>query len=395
MVAADPSQPKRLSILGSTGSIGTQTLDVVRHFPDRFEVLALTTRSNIELLKRQALEFRPRFLAISDAARVDELLHVAREIGAQILTGVEGLEETAVAGPPDLVVVATVGFAGVAPTLRAASEGVDIALANKEALVCAGDLITAAARQSGARLLPVDSEHHAIAQCLEGRPSHHVRRLILTASGGALRHLSRDELAHVTRDDVLRHPNWTMGAKITVDSATMMNKGFEVIEAHHLFGTPVENIDVVIHPQSIVHSMVEFLDGSILAQLGPTDMRMPIQSALLHPVCTPGVVPRLELQQMASLEFREPAPQRYPMLALAYEAARHGPLLCTALNAINEEAVGAFLDSRLHYLELEDMVTEEFHRWAAVLQDRSAIQIHPTLSDLIQQDQQAREAVRQ
>jgi len=361
---------------------------VVRAFPGRFAVETLTARNNVELLRTQALEFRPRYLGIGKAESADSLLPLAREIGAELLIGAEGLERAATAGNVDLVVVATVGFAGVAPTLAAVESGRNVALANKEALVCAGSLITAAAQRTGARLLPVDSEHNAIFQCLEGNAARPLRRLILTASGGPFRTTPRAALAGATRAQVLAHPNWDMGAKISVDSATMMNKGLEVIEAMWLFGQPVERISVVVHPQSVVHSMVEFLDGSILAQLGPTDMRLPIQHALWYPECGPCVAEPLDMASVGRLDFEPVDMGRFPLLGLAFEAARGGPLLCTALNAFNEEAVGAFLENSLGFLDMQDVILDAFQACCARYPNEG---VPPTLQEIVRADREARQ----
>ena len=347
---------KRLAILGSTGSIGTHTLDVVRAHPDEFEVTALAAGANLDLLERQARQFSPRLVSVASEAGAQEL---RRRLGAgrtEVVWGTDGLVEAASNGRADTVVSAIVGAAGLLPTMAAVRAGKAVALANKESLVMAGGLVMAAARAAGRRILPVDSEHCAIFQCLEHDPGRRVQRLILTASGGPFRALPREAFARITPEDALRHPTWAMGRKITIDSATLVNKGLEVIEAHWLFDLPVDRVDVIVHPQSVVHSMVEYVDGSILAQLGVPDMRLPIQYALTYPERYPSPTPRLDLKATAALTFEPVDRDKFPCLDLAYAACRAGGSAPTVLNAANEVAVQWFLDRRIRFDEIPTVI---------------------------------------
>ncbi|MBL0176548.1 MAG: 1-deoxy-D-xylulose-5-phosphate reductoisomerase [Ignavibacteria bacterium] len=356
---------KTLAIFGSTGSIGTSTLDVVRQHPGRFRVRYLTAHRNAALLCAQAREFAPDAVAVVDPASARE----AREIlgsSVDVLSGMDGLLELARREDYDTLVSSLVGFAGMLPTIAAIQSGHDIALANKETLVVAGEIISRLLERHGVALAPVDSEHSAIWQCLAGEPPHSVAKLILTASGGPFRGRSREDLADVTREEALRHPNWTMGSKITIDSATLMNKGLEVIEAHWLFRVPPERIEVIVHPQSIIHSMVEFADGSVKAQLGLPDMKLPIQYALSHPdrFAVPG--PRLDLLELRRLTFEEPDLETFRCLALAYEALAAGGTAPACLNAANEIAVQAFLDGRIGFLDIARVIEESLAAIPAV-----------------------------
>jgi 1-deoxy-D-xylulose-5-phosphate reductoisomerase len=344
---------KRIAILGATGSIGRQCLEVVESLPGQFQVVALGAGQNVAELAGQVARHKPSLVAVADAARAEEL---AGRLGAanvspwpEIQTGQSGLEAVATHPEAEQVVSAAVGVVGLPATYRAVLAGKQVALANKEVLVAAGELVTAAARDRGIELLPIDSEHNAIHQCLRAGTPGEVRRLVLTASGGPFRKLKAAQLAHVTPEQALAHPNWQMGKRITIDSATLMNKGFEVIEAHWLFGLKLEQIDVVVHPQSTVHSMVEFVDGSILAQLGPTDMRLPIQYALTYPVRVASNGFKLEWSQMRRLVFEKASPRKFPCLRLAREALRAGGGAPCALNAADEVAVAAFLEGRLAF----------------------------------------------
>lgn len=338
-----------ITLLGSTGSIGRQTLEVIRRFPDRFRVVGLGAGRNVELLVEQVREFQPEFVHIGDAALLNDV-RAALPSGYQgrLLAGDDGLVELAATAPADLVLVATVGFTGLPPTMAALDAGRHIALANKEVLVCGGDLVMAKARAKGLHILPVDSEHNAIFQCLAAGPVSALRRIILTCSGGTFRRADRATIAAARVGQTLKHPTWTMGSKITVDSATLMNKGFEVIEAHHLFGLPGSLIEVIVHPQSIIHSMVEFVDGSMIAQLGVTDMRLPIQNILCWPDRLETDLKPLDLATLARLEFEQPDLDRFPALAMAYEALAIGGAAPCELNAANEVAVAAHLGDAIY-----------------------------------------------
>ncbi|MED4877436.1 1-deoxy-D-xylulose-5-phosphate reductoisomerase [Anoxybacillus geothermalis] len=353
---------KYISILGASGSIGQQTLDVMRAHPDKFRLAAASVGKNVEAARKLIVEFSPVLVAVTDRDAY-EVLRCEYSGRTAVVYGEEGLVEAAVCPQADVVVTAVVGSVGLVPTLKAIEAGKTIALANKETLVVAGHLVTAAAKRRGVPLLPVDSEHSAIFQCLQGEKREHVEKLILTASGGSFRDRTREELAHVTVEEALRHPNWSMGAKITIDSATMMNKGFEVIEAHWLFGLPYERIDVVLHRESVIHSLVEFRDTSILAQLGTPDMRIPIQYALAYPERLPLAAAKpLDLAALGALHFAPVDFDRYRCLRFAYEAGKRGGSLPTVLNAANEEAVAAFLAGRIPFLAIEEWIERALER---------------------------------
>ncbi len=350
---------KQLAILGSTGSIGVTTLDIVARFPERFSVVALAAGRNVERLAEQVRQFRPALVAVGDHTGADQLARLVPEFSGEIACGAEGLQAVATAPRAELVVAALVGALGLVPTLRAIEAGKHVALANKEVLVVAGELVTRAARQAGVDLFPLDSEHNAIFQVLRGHRRDEVRRIILTASGGPFLRRPLNELRAVTREDALRHPTWKMGNKITIDSATLMNKGLEVIEAHWLFGLPPERIAVVIHPQSIVHSMVEYIDGSVLAQLGIPDMSIPIAYILAYPDRLPlDHLPALNLAQAGNLEFAEPDLAKFRCLSLAYRALQAGGTVPAVLNAANEVVVAAFLDGALQFLDIPRILGE-------------------------------------
>jgi 1-deoxy-D-xylulose-5-phosphate reductoisomerase len=349
---------KRLIILGSTGSIGRRTLDVVRDFRDRFEVIGLSANSDVATLAGQAREFRPRALCVCAPEAQAAAEDLAAACGARLHLGRPGLVELVEEHDADVVVVATVGFVGLLPTLRAIELRRTIALANKEVLVTAGDLVMESARAHGSVILPIDSEHNAVFQCLNGCGAERVRRIILTASGGPFRGRTREELASVTPAEALDHPTWRMGPKITVDSATLMNKGFEVIEGKHLFNVPVARIEVVIHPQSIVHSMVEYVDGSILAQLGMTDMYLPIQNVLFYPERVANAHPSLDFPSLGMLSFEPPDAATFPCLRLAREAAEAGGTCPAVLNAANEVAVERFLAGEMGFLRIPAVVED-------------------------------------
>jgi 1-deoxy-D-xylulose-5-phosphate reductoisomerase len=342
---------RTLAILGSTGSIGRSALAVVDAHPERLRVGALAAGDNAALLAEQAARYRPEIVALASGAAADRF-RAAGGTGPVLVCGPEGLVAVATHPDVDIVLCASSGTAALEAVLAAIEAGKTIALANKEVLVMAGALVTAAARRKGVPILPVDSEHNAIHQCLHGRPAAEIRRLILTASGGPFRDLSLDELHAVGPDAALRHPTWQMGRKITIDSATLMNKGLEVIEAHWLFDVPADCIDVVVHPQSIVHSMVELSDGSVIAQLGITDMRLPIQYACSYPDRWEAALPRLDLVKAGRLDFEAPALDRFPCLALAYRALRAGGTAPVVLNAANEVAVASFLDKGLGFTSI-------------------------------------------
>ncbi|MBT8536859.1 1-deoxy-D-xylulose-5-phosphate reductoisomerase [Polynucleobacter paneuropaeus] len=355
---------RRIAILGSTGSIGTNTLDVIRAHPERFEVVALTAAKQVERLAEQCVEFKPRVAVVSDAGSAKKLseLLLAKQVGTQVLYGPDALITAVLESDCDTVMAAIVGAAGLLPTLAAAKAGKRILLANKEALVMSGNLFMDAVRQGGGELLPIDSEHNAIFQCLpvhySKSPSQHhgVEELWLTASGGPFRNTPIAELSKVTPEQACAHPNWVMGRKISVDSATMMNKGLEVIEAYWLFGLPIEKIQVLIHPQSVVHSMVRYCDGSVIAQMGQPDMRTPIAYGLAWPDRITAGVQSLSLTQQAALNFMEPDLQRFPCLSLAFQAGKQGGTAPVILNAANEIAVAAFLDNALQYLQIPEVV---------------------------------------
>ncbi len=341
---------KKIAILGSTGSIGVNALDVVSKHPAQLEVVGLAAGRNLDVLKEQIERFRPKIVSVIDEEHAERLRAM---LGAgtptEILWGDEGVQRVASAPGSEMVLSAIVGAAGLVPTLAAIEAGKDVALANKETLVTAGSLVVGRARSKGVRIIPVDSEHSAVFQCIEGNSPGSVGRVILTASGGPFLRAAREELERVRISDALNHPNWKMGRKITIDSATMMNKGLEVIEARWLFGTDYDRIDVVIHPQSIIHSLVEFVDGSVMAQMGLPDMRGPISYALFYPERTPGGFPLFDVSKAGRLEFEKPDLDRFPCLRLGYEAGRAGGTMPAVMNAANEVAVNAFLDEKLSF----------------------------------------------
>ena len=357
---------KRITLLGATGSVGRRTLELVSAFPDALGVEGLAARgSNVPLLAELCLRYKPKAVALLEADAVDALVRLLPHPRPELLSGESGLVTLAAETDADVVLSALVGSAGLLPTMAAIEAGRTIALANKETLVMAGSLMTAAARARGVSLLPVDSEHSAIFQCLRGHDRSEVRRIMLTASGGPFRQLSREALAHVTVADALNHPTWKMGAKITVDSATLMNKGLEIIEARWLFDLRPEQIDVVVHPQSIVHSMVEYIDGSVLAQLGVADMGIPILYALTYPERRPCPAPALNLTEVGQLTFHEPDTEKFPCLGLARQALARGGSAPVVLNAANEVAVAAFLDGRLRFTQIAELIAEALDRMPA------------------------------
>ncbi len=349
---------QRLCVLGSTGSIGTQTLDIVRLFPDRFRVAALTAGANVDLLEQQAREFMPSCVVIADERAASDLSVRLRDVGVEVHSGSQGLCYAASESNVDTVVAALVGFAGLESVLAALRAKKKVALANKETLVVAGALVEQTLKDHGGILIPVDSEHSAIFQCLVGEPSGGVEELILTASGGPFRTRPVSTFDSITREEALDHPNWSMGAKITIDSATMMNKGLEVIEARWLFGIDVDKISVLVHPQSIIHSMVTFTDGSTKAQLGVPDMKVPIQYALSYPDRWPASHERLDWSKIRSLQFESPDVERFPSLQLAYDAVRSGGVAPAVLNAANEQAVALFLEGRIRFSDIAAVISD-------------------------------------
>ena len=382
------STPKRVSLLGSTGSIGTQALDVVRAQPGRFQVTALSAQSNAELLIAQAREFRPAAVVIGDEARYPQVREaLANQPETEVLAGANALTEVASRPNADVVLTAMVGYAGLLPTVAAIRAGKDIALANKETLVVAGQLITGLVQEHGVQLLPVDSEHSAIFQCLVGEERNPIEKIILTASGGPFRGRTREQLAQVTKAQALKHPNWDMGAKITIDSASLMNKGLEVIEAKWLFNLRNEQIDVVVHPQSIIHSLVQFEDGSLKAQLGLPDMKLPIQYALGYPRRLPNQFPRFSFLDYPQLTFEQPDTTAFRNLALAFEALQRGGNAACILNAANEIAVAAFLRDEIGFLEMSDVVESSLARVSYLAT--------PSLDDYVLTDQETRRVARE
>lgn len=348
--------------MGSTGSIGTQTLDVILEYPDRLYPSLLTANRNVDLLIEQALKFKPRRVVIAQSDCYTKLRDTLAGEPIEVMCGQQAIADAAAADDVDIVVTAMVGYSGLAPTISAIKAGKTIALANKETLVVAGELITRLVKQYGSRLVPVDSEHSAIFQCLVGEDPESVDKLILTASGGPFRTRPKEELYGVTRADALNHPNWSMGAKVTIDSASMMNKGFEMIEARWLFGIPSERIEIVVHPQSIVHSMVAYSDGSVKAQLGLPDMRLPIRYALNYPERLPSACRKMSVADYANLTFEAPDREKFPLLDMAFDAIHRGGNVPCALNAANEIAVAAFLADRIGFMQMPEVVAEAVAR---------------------------------
>jgi 1-deoxy-D-xylulose-5-phosphate reductoisomerase len=377
---------KGLSILGSTGSVGTNVLRVVEAFADRFRVVGLAAGANAERLAEQVARHRPRVVSLATPAARDALARLVDLSGVAVVTGPDGMVEVATHPDASMVVASAVGAVGLVPTFRALESGKDVALANKETLVMAGELMLAQSKAKGGRLLPIDSEHCALHQCLDGRRPEEVRRLVLTASGGPFRSRPKETFERITRDEALAHPTWAMGPKITIDSATLMNKGLEVIEARWLFGLPASRIEVLVHPQSVVHSMVEFVDGTVLAQLGVTDMRLPIQYALSHPERWEAAIPGMDFSRPLHLDFDQPDRGRFPCLDLAYRALEAGGSAPAVLNAANEEAVAAFLDGRVPFTAIPESIME-------VLEGRPSTPV-ARLEDVLAADAWARERSR-
>ena len=375
-------RPKQLAILGSTGSIGTQTLDVVRAYPDRYQVYAICANTSVDKLVEQAKEFKPEVVCIADESLYESLNTQLSSLNIKVWAGAEAIAEVVTMPSIDIVVAAMVGYAGLKPTIEAIKAGKTIALANKETLVVAGEIICELAQQYHTPILPVDSEHSAIFQSLVGEDRSEIEKILLTASGGPFRTFSLEQMKTVTAADALKHPNWEMGAKITIDSASMMNKGFEVIEAKWLFGVPVEKIQVLVHPQSIVHSAVQFTDGAIKAQLGAPDMRLPIQYALSFPERLASDFPRADLFALKDLSFEEPDLNRFPNLGLAYEAMRRGGNIPCVLNAANEVVNLAFRQGRCGFLTMSEVIANTM--------DKSPFIPKPTYEDYVQTDKEAR-----
>ena len=371
---------KQIAILGSTGSIGTQALKVIEEHPDLYEAYALTANNQVELLAEQARKFMPAAVVIANEAKYLQLKEMLADLPIQVYAGADALCEIVEAKPIDVVLASMVGYAGLRPTMNAIRAGKAIALANKETLVVAGELINALAQQYKTPILPVDSEHSAIFQCLE--PNNALEKVILTASGGPFRKFTMDQLQHVTKEQALKHPNWDMGAKITIDSATMMNKGFEVIEAKWLFGVRPDQIEVVVHPQSIIHSMVQYEDGAVKAQLGMPDMRLPIQYAFSYPQRIKASFGRLDFSKMSELTFEQPDTNRFRCLALAYEALNQGGNMACIVNAANEVVVSAFLKDRIPFLRMSEVIEQSMAKVPFIQT--------PTYEDYVATDAEAR-----
>jgi 1-deoxy-D-xylulose-5-phosphate reductoisomerase len=380
---------KAITILGSTGSIGTQTLDIVSQYPEKFRVVGLATGRNVSLLVEQIRTFKPEIVAICDRDKLPELQAALCTLDhpPTVLAGEEGVAEVARYGDAESVVTGIVGCAGLLPTIAAIEAGKDIALANKETLIAGAPVVLPLIAKHKVKLLPADSEHSAIFQCLQGIPAGGLRRIILTASGGAFRDFPVEKLASVTVSDALKHPNWSMGKKITIDSATLMNKGLEVIEAHYLFDTDYDHIDIVIHPQSIIHSLIELQDTSVLAQLGWADMRLPLLYALSYPERVHTDWEQLDLVKAGDLTFREPDHTKYPCMQLAYAAGRAGGAMPAVLNAANEQAVALFLEEKIHFLDIPKLIETVCNRYDT---HNTA---HPSLEEITAADIWARQAV--
>ncbi|MBO4578042.1 MAG: 1-deoxy-D-xylulose-5-phosphate reductoisomerase [Paludibacteraceae bacterium] len=377
---------KQLAILGSTGSIGTQTLDIVRDNPERFGVYAICANRSVDLLIAQAREFHPEVVCIADESLYPTLQEALKNEPCKVWAGADAICEMVTFAPIDIVVAAMVGYAGLRPTIEAIKAGKTIALANKETLVVAGELICELAQKHHTPILPVDSEHSAIFQSLIGEQAE-IEKILLTASGGPFRNFTLEQMAQVTPEQALQHPNWSMGAKITIDSASMMNKGFEVIEAKWLFGVPVEKIEVLIHPQSIVHSAVQFVDGAIKAQLGAPDMRVPIQLALTYPERIASNFPRADLATLGALTFDKPDLARFPNLGLAYEATNRGGNIPCVLNAANEVVNLAFREHRCRFLQMSELIDKAMTDMPFIAK--------PTYDDYVRTDKETRTFVQQ
>lgn len=372
---------RKLAILGSTGSIGTQALEVVREHSERFEIYALTANNQVDLLIKQAREFQPEVVVIANEEKYDQLKDALSDLPIKVWTGSDSIAQVVTAEPIDMVLTAMVGYSGLKPTISAIKANKAIALANKETLVVAGELITSLAIENRVPILPVDSEHSAIFQCLNGEQSP-IEKILLTASGGPFRNLTKDQLAKVTKSEALRHPNWDMGAKVTIDSASLMNKGFEMIEAKWLFDVTPSQVEVVVHPQSIIHSMVQFEDSSIIAQLGMPDMRLPIQYALAYPERLKSSFKRLDIFELGTMTFEKPDMEIFRNLAFAFEAIeKRGNMPCI-LNAANEIVVAAFLRDEVGFLQMSDVIEQTMQKASFIL--------NPTYEDYVATDKEAR-----
>lgn len=353
---------KKIVLLGSTGSIGTQTLEVVQAYEDKLSVLALAAGSSVDKMEQQIRRFHPAYAVMWSEQAAADLRQRVADLTVKVLCGMEGLLEIAALEDADVVVTAIVGMIGIRPTIAAIKAGKDIALANKETLVTAGHIIMPLAKEHGVRILPVDSEHSAIFQSLNGEPKDRIKRILLTASGGPFRGRTREELAQVQVEDALKHPNWNMGRKITIDSATMVNKGLEIMEAGWLFSVRPEQIKVVVQPQSIIHSMVEYVDGAVIAQMGVPDMKLPIQYALFYPDRLPMYDNEVDFAALGQISFEEPDPETFTALGLAYEAFRQGGSMPTVFNAANEKAVGLFLERRIGFLQIPELIARSMEQ---------------------------------
>lgn len=373
---------KTVTILGSTGSIGTQTLEVIRRLDSEYELTALTANSNVEALAAQVREFKPKFAVLMNEEAASELKYKLSDLETKVLAGKEGLIKAATVDQVDLVINSVVGAAGLVPTLEAIEAGKDIGLANKETLVVAGELVMARAKENGVRILPIDSEHNAVFQALAGEDKEAIEKIILTASGGPFRGSTREELADVTVEEALDHPNWDMGGKITIDSATLMNKGLEVIEARWLFNIEFADIDVVVHPQSIIHSLVQFKDTSMIAELGLPDMKVPIQYVLTYPQRKENNLERLDLAELGRLDFEAPKRELFPCLDYAYQAGKIGGTMPAVLNAANEVAVARFLAGELKFIEIPKLIKR--------VMDQHQVVASPDLAEILAADSWAR-----
>ena len=381
----ETARKRQIAILGSTGSIGTQTLQVVEEHPECFEIYAITANTRVDELIAQARKFMPEAVVIADETKYSKLKEALDDLPIKVYAGYEAICQIVESGPIDIVVTAMVGFSGLRPTINAIKAGKAIALANKETMVVAGELINALAMEHKTPILPVDSEHSAIFQCLAGEMHNKVEKLILTASGGPFRTFTKEQLEHVTKEQALKHPNWSMGAKITIDSASMMNKGFEVMEAKWLFGVGAQDIEVVVHPQSVIHSMVQFEDGAIKAQLGTPDMRLPIMYALTYPSRLPSSFGRLDWNNIKEFTFEKPDLELFPNLRLAYEALAKGGNIPCVVNAANEICVAAFLNDRVKFTDMPRLIERAMNEATYILK--------PTLDDYLETDKEIRRIV--
>ena len=381
----ETARKRQIAILGSTGSIGTQTLQVVEEHPECFEVYAITANTRVDELIAQARKFMPEAVVIADETKYERLKEALDDLPIKVYAGYESICQIVESAPIDIVVTAMVGFSGLRPTINAIKAGKAIALANKETMVVAGELINALAIEHKTPILPVDSEHSAIFQCLAGEMHNKVEKLILTASGGPFRTFTKEQLEHVTKEQALKHPNWSMGAKITIDSASMMNKGFEVMEAKWLFGVGAQDIEVVVHPQSVIHSMVQFEDGAIKAQLGTPDMRLPIMYALTYPSRLSSSFGRLDWSSIKEFTFEKPNLEVFPNLRLAYEALAKGGNIPCVVNAANEVCVAAFLNDRIKFTDMPRLIERAM--------DEAAYILKPTLDDYLETDKEIRRQV--